>query len=766
MNFSFSSITLVSAPDEKSVPAHQNLGSIFISRGQFVFSSDGHTRAPVIFAIASIAKKQQTKDSAKVRIVLANGGAFVFSCRSIDIKDELISALNSLSIESSSSSSSSNTSSSSSSSSSTSKLLTISGNLDSDQKQPGGSIETKSNHPPKNISITSDQSLGNEEEVRIMKTEIRKRDTELNAKFIELVGGKVVTEEDFWNAPRNRAALVDEFLRRSKKGWDSVMVDDLRPVEQSAGKSTFMVDRAYKDSTFGREPKIREAFAEYVPPKLTEVEFWRRYISAKQVRKKLEAEAEAVGEFRSNDGASRIISGSIRQLGGTTIDARSVAPEQFFDLYQRGILDVGGGSDSMSAGRSLKRQVIMKKSTIGEIDPTIDLLATEEESLRGRTHEERAGYGLGAREVDEGGVQPGEEAQLSLLMTTGGGAGGSSGSGGGGGGGERGAYNSSRWAEIEATRKRKREASQTIESVNDHSTRVVASSKTSVRMDKHNDSRKRIRPMEASTLDDFPDLYSEQRAESDEINSLAELNASSETFRAALAVNSNPEATSVPTEISQSGWSLVAGSEDEVLSWDAPLPQALQPLGEESKAATSSVFSDISIPVFQSPLEIFRKGVKQARTVMLDVTRKANDLFYAQSRSKTGFSDKVPHAWQAYIIARYRNNNELMLHLWNSFSTVASKVGTEIETSSMLDRGRRVLSAIEAQHDEIERLKREVEKKGVQFNPPNIAQIGWSQNTLPLTGDDAERVKSEVISVLILLQLYLEKSIEWAKTKL
>ena len=150
---------------------------------------------------------------------------------------------------------------------------------------------------------------------------------------------------------------------------------------------------------------------------------------------------------------------------------------------------------------------------------------------------------------------------------------------------------------------------------------------------------------------------------------------------------------------------------------------------------------------------------------MFDVTRKANDLFYAQSRSKTGFSDKVPHAWQTYIIARYRNNNELMLHLWNSFSTVASKVGTEIETSSMLDRGRRVLSAIEAQHDEIERLKREVEKKGVQFNPPNIAQIGWSQNTLPLTGDDAERVKSEVISVLILLQLYLEKSIEWAKTK-
>jgi hypothetical protein len=275
--------------------------------------------------------------------------------------------------------------------------------------------------------------------------------------------------------------------------------------------------------------------------------------------------------------------------------------------------------------------------------------------------------------------------------------------------------------------------------------------------------------MEASTLDDLPDLYSEQRAESDEINSLAELNASSETFRAALAVNSNPEATSVPTEISQSGWSLVAGSEDEVLSRDAPLPQALQPLGEESKAATSSVFSDISIPVFQSPLEIFRKGVKQARTVMLDVTRKANDLFYAQSRSKTGFSDKVPHTWQAYIIARYRNNNELMLHLWSTLSSLASKTGTEPEADerdTVLDRGRRVLSAIEAQHDEIERLKREVEKKGVQFNPPNIAQIGGSQTqTAILTGDDAERVKSEVISVLILLQLYLEKSIEWAKTR-
>jgi hypothetical protein len=359
---------------------------------------------------------------------------------------------------------------SSSSSSSSSSTSTLTNNAEKDSQRHG---VVSLNESKTRISVTSDRSLGNEEEVRTMKTEIRKRDIELNAKYIELVLGKVVSDEEFWNAPRNRAALVDEYLKHSKKGWDSVMVDDLRPMEQTAGKTTFMVDRAFKDSTFGREPKIREAFSEYVPSRMTEIDFWRRYIAAKQARKKFEAETEATGDIQSNVGRSRTSAGALRQLGGTTIDARSIAPEQFFDLFQRGIIDVcGAGSNIRSGGRLQKRQSYNKKSDIGEIDPTIDLLATEEESVRGRTHEERAGYGLGARETDDAGIPPGEEAQLSLLMASGG--------SGSGGGGERGATTSNRWAEIEVVRKRRREASQTIDSVNDHSTRVLASSKTAI----------------------------------------------------------------------------------------------------------------------------------------------------------------------------------------------------------------------------------------------------------------------------------------------
>jgi hypothetical protein len=754
MNFTFPNVTLLSTPTEKSIPLHQAQGSIFISRGHFTFATNGHTRQPVNFSITSIAKKQQTKDSAKVRILLADGGAYVFSFQTIDTKDSVISALNT-SVDNT------NITNITSSTTTTSSLLSSTSILpDNVEKDSQRHVDSLSESKTR-ISVTSDRSLGNEEEVRTMKTEIRKRDIELNAKYIELVLGKVVSDDEFWNAPRNRAALVDEFLRHSKKGWDSVMVDDLRPMEQSAGKTTFMVDRAFKDSTFGREPKIREAYTEYVPSRMAEIDFWRRYIAAKQARKKLEAETEATGDIQSNHGRSRTSAGALRQLGGTTIDARSIAPEQFFDLFQRGIIDVGGvGSNTGSGGRLQKRQSYNKKSDIGEIDPTIDLLATEEDSVRGRTHEERAGYGLGAREADENGIPPGEEAQMSLLMASGG--------SGSGGGGERGATNSNRWAEIEAVRKRRREASQTIDSVNDHSTRVLASSKTAIRTEKKDFMRKKIRPMDASTADDLPDLYSEQRTESDELNTLVELNATSETFRTALSIQTDAEISTAPVESIQSGWSIVEGENDEVLPLDTPMLQdSFFTAGSTSvvKTKITPPLKDTALPVFQSSLESFRKGVKQARTVVLDVTRKANDLFYAQSRSKTGFSDKVPSAWQAYIIARYRNNNELMLHLWKILSSLSSltDIIQDDERKTNLERGRRVLSAIEAQHDEIERLKREVEKKGVFFNPPNIANIGTQVLGVSLNNDDAEKAKSEVISVLILLQLYMEKSIDRAR---
>jgi hypothetical protein len=119
-----------------------------------------------------------------------------------------------------------------------------------------------------------------------------------------------------------------------------------------------------------------------------------------------------------------------------------------------------------------KRQLNIKKSAIGEIDPTIDLLATEEESIRGRTHEERAGYGLGAREADEEAFHQvkrlshhflchleepaeAEEEENAVLITQ---------------------VDGLRSKQL---RKRKREASQTIDSVNDHSMRVTCFNKNS-----------------------------------------------------------------------------------------------------------------------------------------------------------------------------------------------------------------------------------------------------------------------------------------------
>jgi hypothetical protein len=194
-----------------------------------------------------------------------------------------------------------------------------------------------------------------------------------------------------------------------------------------------------------------------------------------------------------------------------------------------------------------------------------------------------------------------------------------------------------------------------------------------------------------------------------------------------------------------------------------------------------------------------RKGTRQARAVLLDVARRANDLFYAQARGRSGFSDKMPQAWQHYCQSRFRLNCENLLHVWNAYSALTgggaafgarrpapaapAQVGESSgvsggasgsalggapalsaeERAGLAERGRRLMAHLEAQHDEMERLKRDVEARGpFAARPPGAPAPAAADLQLQQGADDEARgmARAEVISALILLQAHLEPTVE------
>ena len=362
---------LLSTPAEKAVPAHQSGGALSLARGELVFAADGHTRAPVTLRVADIARRQQTRDSPKLRLVMADGAAFVFALRSTEAKDALLAALGSppapqaapavaaaaaaaaaggaapegnlaaalardggaaarRGAQIGAAAASSSSSSLSSSSSSTSSLSS------SSSSSAAASL------------LAAERAQAREREARALRAELRASDPEIAAKYAEFVLGRLVSEAEFWAAPRARAALEDAAQRRQRRGRDAVMVDDLRPVEQSAGRATFVVDRAFKEAVFAREPRVRDAFAEFVPLQMPEADFWRRYITAKRARAQRAAEVE-------NGGGAAAIGAGVGGGGGGVGLAGSLAG---FAGAGEGAKGPGAGARSDFGGASLSADLV------------------------------------------------------------------------------------------------------------------------------------------------------------------------------------------------------------------------------------------------------------------------------------------------------------------------------------------------------------------------------------------------------------------------
>lgn len=660
--------------------------------------------------VYACAEKQTTKDSPKLRIVLTDNSAYVFKFASATDRDAVIAALSADAVPGASTPS-------------------PSGNLaahltaGSSAIKRGSTLAAAMGFSSSTFDPLSGADLGS------LKAELLQKDAQLASQYSELVGSSLITESQFWHA--RRGALVDAYSRKTKVGLSSVAPESLLAAE---GTTTVKMDQAAKVQIFVKQPKVFEAFKEFVNTAIPEREFWSRFFVARQLREQQPLTAQA---------------GNKQQ-----VDMKKLSVDQFFDLYQRGAID-----DGAQAGVAM---VTRKRSAIGGVDPAFDLLASVEENPRARrAAESKSGYGTG-------GVSYAYDADVPL----------------------NGSVSKDKLAEAAAQRERK--AEEVIREVNRYSALVIdpqaversmlgIDSRASGQQSKMSAAAVRYTPrvsptaVGASMADDLPDLRRRAPLQS----GFAQLQVDMSALREGLRVQGQHDAAAAELEVAADseaaavgGWTVLDASSVDGSSSTRKLSVDHTPAlaGKKRPRAAMEALADVdTVPAKPDPLASVSKSSKASRSVLLSVVQGAHVIFDAQQRSRGGFANVVPAHWQAYIVQRAVMDNQIAMHTWTVVRALEKDRGAGNPAASSdedMRRCQRLLKELESQHDMIDALKVAVERGGVMGVQPPGVQVptgAEAERQMAAAQADPHGAKAEVVKLLILLERYLEPTILAAK---
>ncbi|KAG0326059.1 RNA polymerase II transcription factor B subunit 1 [Dissophora globulifera] len=112
-----------------------------------------------------------------------------------------------------------------------------------------------------------------------LRFELLKQNKELATLHKELVMGKHVSEEEFWESRkhllRNKAAIDQQ-----QKGQSSAWLD-LKPETGESNDVKYVMTPQVIHSVCQQYPSIKRAYDTFVPDKLSEAEFWKRYFQSR-----------------------------------------------------------------------------------------------------------------------------------------------------------------------------------------------------------------------------------------------------------------------------------------------------------------------------------------------------------------------------------------------------------------------------------------------------------------------------------------------------
>lgn len=195
-------------------------------------------------------------------------------------------------------------------------------------------------------SVASQQLSSTEMEFRF---NLLREDSELQRLHKQFVMSGILTESEFWSTRKN---LLDDSaikLSKQRRGFKSAMAD-IRPLTDGrTNKVTFSLTTEIIHQIFAEKPAVHRAFLDYVPSKMSEMDFWTKYCRAEYLHRTKNymaaaaeaAEDEELALFLKHDD---ILADEVRhklKRVDPTLDLESDQADDYIHLPDHGILRDG-----------------------------------------------------------------------------------------------------------------------------------------------------------------------------------------------------------------------------------------------------------------------------------------------------------------------------------------------------------------------------------------------------------------------------------------
>ncbi|CAL5004039.1 unnamed protein product [Urochloa decumbens] len=201
------------------------------------------------------------------------------------------------------------------------------------------------------------------------RVKLLREDSELQKLHKKFVLGNILQESEFWATRKN--LLDDEANKASKQkpGFKTAMSDVRPSADGRTNKVTFNLNPEMIHQIFAEKPAVRRAFLDFVPKKMTEIEFWRKYCRAEyllRTKNTMAATAEAAEDeelavfLKNDDILAKEATLKIKRVD-PTLDMEADAGDDYIHLPDHGILRDGSketvDTESEFARRTLSQEL-------------------------------------------------------------------------------------------------------------------------------------------------------------------------------------------------------------------------------------------------------------------------------------------------------------------------------------------------------------------------------------------------------------------------
>ncbi|KAH1139042.1 hypothetical protein AAZX31_10G182500 [Glycine max] len=222
------------------------------------------------------------------------------------------------------------------------------------------------NVPGEATKVISEEQLSPAE--MALRIKLLQEDSKLQRLHKELVASGKLTESEFW-ATKKKLLDQDESRKLKQRiGFKNSLIFDTKPMSDGRiNQVKFQLTPEIKYQIFALKPAVHQAFLNFVPSKMNEVDFWNKYFKAEYLHSTKNAVAAAAEAAEDEDLAVFLKDDEILEIEARkkvrrvdpTLDMEADQGDDYTHLPDHGIFR-DGSKDISEAQNSLYKRTLLQ----------------------------------------------------------------------------------------------------------------------------------------------------------------------------------------------------------------------------------------------------------------------------------------------------------------------------------------------------------------------------------------------------------------------